>query len=293
MTFRAVLLALAAAGFLANASAWAAPAGEPWSAYSKTAIAVTGNITFSPDRITFGNGGALPLAPAGAAPDFVTVWGKRNASLFRVTAPDDPILLNGKRLCGRSAPQPVTFIVISRPPPAVANLEIRAMDVFSGAEPPKGVDDPHYCGNYNFELTLKHDWNTAVSNDGTRVNIHSKALDGKTMFYGACNTRLGRGLGGSIENYNGNALERVEDVDRKIVFTVTLPDGNREFPAMAHYYGPDKAWVLSDPPLPVAFMDALGRGDLLTVRNARRDRVAEFDLKGAAKAIEIMRRVCR
>ena len=112
MNIRAVLPALAAAALLANASARAAPAGEPWKAYSMTAISITGDITFSPDRITFGNGKSLPLAAAGSVPGFKGDDGKQvNATLFRVTAPDDPVLLSGQRLCGGHGPQPVTFIV--------------------------------------------------------------------------------------------------------------------------------------------------------------------------------------
>jgi hypothetical protein len=45
--------------------------------------------------------------------------------------------------------------------------------------------------------------------------------------------------------------------------------------------------------LPVAFMDEFGRGDLLTVLNARGDKVVDFDLHGAVKAREMVRRVCR
>jgi hypothetical protein len=61
-----------------------------------------------------------------------------------------------------------------------------------------------------------------------------------------------------------------------------------------HYYGPDKEWVLDTSNLlPLAFIDEFGRGDLLTIRNARGDKVADFDLKGAGKAREMVRRVCR
>jgi hypothetical protein len=66
----------------------------------------------------------------------------------------------------------------------------------------------------------------------------------------------------------------------------------REFPAIMHYYEPEKAWVLNDL-LPTAFMDEFGRGELLTIRNARGDKVIDFDLKGAGKARETVRRVCR
>jgi hypothetical protein len=88
----------------------------------------------------------------------MTISGKRNASLFRVAALDDPVLLNGTRLCGtNAAPEPVTFIVISIPTPAIDNVQLRAMGVFSGAEPPKGVERPQFCGNYNFEPAGKRD----------------------------------------------------------------------------------------------------------------------------------------
>jgi hypothetical protein len=157
MNFSSVLRAFALTALVAQSSAWAAAAGEQWTAYSKTAVAITGNITFSSDRVTFGDGKSLPLAPAGAVPDFLTLWGKRNASLFRVTAPDDPVLLHGARLCGNRPPQPVTFIAISILPPDVGTLDLRAMDVFSGAEPPKGVEDTHFCANFNFELAATPD----------------------------------------------------------------------------------------------------------------------------------------
>ena len=36
-----------------STSMWAAPAGERWTAYSKTAITINKDTTLSPDRITF------------------------------------------------------------------------------------------------------------------------------------------------------------------------------------------------------------------------------------------------
>ncbi len=139
----------------------------------------------------------------------------------------------------------------------------------------------------------QRNWSAAVSSDGTMGNIHGRALDRKTMFYGGCNTRLQPGLSGSIEGYTGNALgPRIDDANRKLFFTVRLPKGSRPFSAMAHYYKPDNAWVWNDS-LPPAFMDAFGRGDLLTVSNDKGDKVAEFDLKGAEKTLETLRGVCR
>ena len=49
---------------------------------------------------------SLPLAPAGTASNFA--WsGKKTATLYRVTAPADPVLVHGNRLCGAKGPQPV------------------------------------------------------------------------------------------------------------------------------------------------------------------------------------------
>ena len=153
MDIRSVLPALAAAALLANASAWAAPAGEPWKAYSMTAISITGDVTFAPDRITFGNGKSLPLAPAGSVPGLKGDDGKQvNATLFRVTAPDDPVLLSGQRLCGGQTPRPATFIVAwTRERRFSADPDLRTMAAFSSSARPTGAGGPGFCGTYNYE----------------------------------------------------------------------------------------------------------------------------------------------
>jgi hypothetical protein len=49
---------------------------------------------------------SLPLAPAGTASNFA--WsGKKTATLYRVTAPADPVLVHGNRLGRAKGPQPV------------------------------------------------------------------------------------------------------------------------------------------------------------------------------------------
>ena len=43
----------------------------------------------------------------------ILVWsGKKTATLYRVTAPADPVLVHGNRLCGAKGPQPVPFIAV-------------------------------------------------------------------------------------------------------------------------------------------------------------------------------------
>jgi hypothetical protein len=104
MRFRAILLALPWTAIMAPASVWAASVGEKWEAVSTTAMAITGDLIFSPDRITFGNGKSLPLAPSGTVPTFSAPMESVNATLYRVTTPADPVLLHGNRLCGGRAP---------------------------------------------------------------------------------------------------------------------------------------------------------------------------------------------
>jgi hypothetical protein len=142
-----LLLALAAGPLMNQSPAWAAvAAGEHWEAVSTTAISITGDVTFSPGRIAFGNGKSLPLAAAGAAPHFD--WsGKKTATLYRVTAPADPVLVHGNRLCGA----PVTFIAIWKPDLVGSDIDPRAMAAFSGNAPPTVAGGPNFCGTYNYE----------------------------------------------------------------------------------------------------------------------------------------------
>jgi hypothetical protein len=125
------------------AAPWPAGAAEHWTAYSKTAEAITGDITFSPERITFGNGKSLALASAGVVPGFETLGSRGQSTRYRVTAPDDPVLLNGNRLCGGRTPVPVTSIIVTRLPPQPSTPGLHVLDVFSGT----GTS----CGTYNFE----------------------------------------------------------------------------------------------------------------------------------------------
>ncbi|MFL5266200.1 MAG: hypothetical protein ACJ8AH_06300 [Stellaceae bacterium] len=132
---------------MAQSGASAAPPGDHWEAVSTTAIAITGDVTFSPGRITFGNGKSLPLAPAGAMPEFGAPMGTVSATLYRVTSPADPVLLHGNRLCG----QPVTFIVVWKPARVGSDVDPRAVAAFSGSARPVGAEGPGFCGTYHYE----------------------------------------------------------------------------------------------------------------------------------------------
>ncbi len=134
-------------------------------------------------------------------------------------------------------------------------------------------------------------WNAAISDDGTIGNIHGRAIDGKTMFYGACNTRLQPGLSGSILGYVGNALPRVDQATSRLVFAIRPPEGVQEFSTVAHYYKPDYGWVWNDP-FPPVFMEALRRGGHLTVSNGGGAKIAGFDLNGIGRALAVLASAC-
>jgi hypothetical protein len=110
-----------------------------------------GDVTFAPDRIAFANGKGLPLAPAGTVPDFEVYGKKLNATLYRVTAPDDPVLLQGTRLCGGHGPQPVTFIAVWTPAPIGSDVDPRGMAAFSGSARPTVAGGVNFCGTYHYE----------------------------------------------------------------------------------------------------------------------------------------------
>jgi hypothetical protein len=137
---------------LAPSPAWAASVSEQWKATSATAISITGDITISADRITFANGASLPLATAGRVSGFKVDEAKAViATLFRVAAPDDPVLLSGNRLCGVRSPRPVTFLAVWAPARLKGGVDLRTIAVFSGSEQPTGAGNSGFCGTYSYE----------------------------------------------------------------------------------------------------------------------------------------------
>lgn len=145
--FMAMLgIALLAIG---TAAAQETPAWDP---VSTTAMAITGRVTLAPDRITFANRAALPLEPAGEVPGFIVDGQRVTAAAYRVTEPANPVLLRGSRICGNG--QAVRLILVWQPPP-IGNLPPGrewSLAAFSGAETPKGTDEPGLCGIFLYEL---------------------------------------------------------------------------------------------------------------------------------------------
>ena len=122
-----------------------AAAQQRWTADSTTAMAVTGDVRFSPTRITFGNGAFLPLQFLRAVPGLTWMPGATKttpASLYRITAPQNPGLLRGNLLCGA---QPPTFITVARKGDAIF------LSVYDGPTEPT-LPANAYCAGYSYGM---------------------------------------------------------------------------------------------------------------------------------------------
>jgi hypothetical protein len=124
---------LALAAMFAQSPVRAAAAGEKWTAVSTTPLGVTGDVTFAPDRITFGNGKSLALAPAGAVPKFEARHGNSKRHPLQGDgaqrshpAPRQPPLRRAGTAAGH-------FYAIWKPARIRSNVDPRSMAAFSGA----------------------------------------------------------------------------------------------------------------------------------------------------------------
>lgn len=117
----------------------AAPATEHWSATSRTATAITGDIDLSPTKLVAA-GRIFPLAVAADVEAFGTSGGPKPARIMRVTREFNPILLRGNTLCSPAA----RWIALYR---SNAGKGL-TLAVFSGQDQPQGENDPSLCATY-------------------------------------------------------------------------------------------------------------------------------------------------
>jgi hypothetical protein len=134
------------------------------------------------------------------------------------------------------------------------------------------------------------DW-TVTGRDGF-AGVQTMSNDGSALLSGGCNSRLGPSFYVTLSYYEGDALQRVDDQSEQVIFEIEFRDGTSQpFMVPMHFFAPDEAHVLSAP-LPIAFMEAFGRGDTLTIRNGAGTPVADWALTGAAAAVSLMREIC-
>lgn len=134
-----ILAALLACG---SGHASATAGEERWIAYSRTAMAVTGDILLSQTRLRAA-GVDFPLRVAADLPNFENEFDRRvPARILAVTRGMDPKLRNGNTLgCGRG--RPIRWIVVWR----YDRGKALGMETFAGPQMPKSAKDG-FCGSY-------------------------------------------------------------------------------------------------------------------------------------------------
>jgi hypothetical protein len=135
---------IAAALFVCGSNQASADAGEErWTAYSRTAMAITGDIRLSPRRLRAGSVD-FPLKVVADLPDFENDFDERvPARVLSITRSMDPKLRNGNTLgCGRG--RPIRWVVVWQ----YAKGKSLGMDTFTGRVMPKSANDAGFCGSY-------------------------------------------------------------------------------------------------------------------------------------------------
>ncbi|NOG71038.1 hypothetical protein [Roseicella sp. DB1501] len=127
------------------------PEPERWEPDSTTARAITGQVSFTPERITFGSRASLALEPAGEAADFMVDGQRVSATFYKVTVPGNPVLLRGSRLCGNGRPVRLIAVWTPRPIGERAPATGRAFAAFSSQAIPKSADEGELCGTFYYE----------------------------------------------------------------------------------------------------------------------------------------------
>jgi hypothetical protein len=148
--------AFAGALAVAPGAAAAAGAAEHWEATSTTAMSITGNVTFTPEKIVFQNGRSLPLSFLGHVAGFKAMGETADAAIYRVTSPADPTLRNGNHLCGGAGHAvPVTFVAVWVPTALPGDATPRSMAAFSGKDAPRSAEGDDVCGTFNYDLGFR------------------------------------------------------------------------------------------------------------------------------------------
>jgi len=138
---RVVLISMLAAGVVLSAARAQPP--QRWVPIDRITMGVTGDISVSGDRITFGNGASLRVKLV--ASHKRGRWSAMNeveeADIYQVNPPANPVLLRDNVLCDK----PATYIVLSYPVAHDATLS-----AYTGRDPPKGDGSDRFCTSFSY-----------------------------------------------------------------------------------------------------------------------------------------------
>lgn len=123
---------------------------EHWRSTSGTGYSITGNVIMSPGKLTFANGQSLPLAEIGHQSGFMAMGEVVDGTVYRVTAPTNPRLKGGNRICGGRRLVPITYILVWSPKPLPGDRAPRSFAAFSTKTPPQAGGELSPCAIFNF-----------------------------------------------------------------------------------------------------------------------------------------------
>lgn len=129
----------AAFALLVAAASPAVAEGDAYTAYSSTAVSITGDIFMDDFGITFANGESLSFS-ALLGDHFIVDGNRVNASVYSIENPSDPELENGNRLCGAGD---VSYLANW-----AGSDGLTIVAVFTGDEPPESSAD--MCASYTY-----------------------------------------------------------------------------------------------------------------------------------------------
>jgi hypothetical protein len=138
-------------GILATSLPAVAQPLEKWTATSTNALSITGNVSFSAEKITFFNGRSLALSSPVQVALFMVSDKPVEATLYRVVKPRAVKLKNGNYLCGSAEKPKVTFIAVWKPAALPGEMAARTMQAFSSKEQPVSAEAPGRCGIYHYD----------------------------------------------------------------------------------------------------------------------------------------------
>ncbi len=121
---------------------------EQWTATATDSIAITGDVTLYNNRMVMAGGKSFPIHKLHNLT--ISAIGGFNgpATLFKISSPSNPTLLNGNKLCGND---PITYVIIWHHPKIMPGSPPgRGLAAFSGAAEPTGSGNP--CAVYFYEI---------------------------------------------------------------------------------------------------------------------------------------------
>lgn len=228
----------------------------------------------------------------GSAPQLTTwIWLETEGdyTLARTVSPDEVFGLNPRNVTFTPGRIVVTTTVPQANDPHCCPTGERTFTLDTGTQ--DGESSGMATNRPQALVQSNGNWTATIRSNPAMVNVRGTATDGQVTFHGGCNTLLPQGFGGSLYDYGGEALQRVDDQSEAVVFDVIGRRGTESFPERMHYFAADEAWVITGR-LPAAFLDAFARGNTLIIRNDEGQEVVAFGLDGSSKAVQTMNQIC-